>query len=204
MAKKRSASLGTAQRIIESATKLFLDEGYGNTNLDDVASAAGVTKPTVYSHFGSKSGLLIAITKAHAGARATALSSILEPTGDVRADLTRFGELFLSRIMGEQSNCWHRLAMTESLEHPEIGQELFAAGPKRVIAALEAFLTHEVTEGRLTCPNVAMATEQFMGLLAGLQPIRMMSGQKPLSKAKQKKRCAAAVDTFLAAFGAKP
>jgi TetR/AcrR family transcriptional repressor of mexJK operon len=52
----------TKTRILEAATTLFLDQGYGSTSLDQIAAAAGVTKPTVYSHFGSKQGLLEAMT----------------------------------------------------------------------------------------------------------------------------------------------
>ncbi len=202
MAKKKQAEQ-TAQRILQSATELFLREGYGNTNLEDVAAAAGVTKPTVYSHFGSKDRLLLAITEAHAGRKAAAMSSMLQSTGDVRADLTRFGDVFLERVMGEQASCWHRLAMTESAEHPEIGQAIYAAGPARVLAALRGFISSEMKAKRLKCPDAAIAAEQFIGLLSGLQPVRMMSGQKPLSKSKQRKVCSAAVDTFLAAFGSK-
>ncbi|MEL6896376.1 MAG: TetR/AcrR family transcriptional regulator, partial [Planctomycetota bacterium] len=142
MAKKKQAEQ-TADRILRSATELFLRSGYGNTNLEDVAAAAGVTKPTVYSHFGSKDGLLKAITECHAGKKAAAMSLMLHSTGDVRSDLTRFGTVFMERVMGEQATCWHRLAMTESTQHPEIGGAIFAAGPARVLAALRQFLSDE-------------------------------------------------------------
>jgi TetR/AcrR family transcriptional repressor of mexJK operon len=198
------SAVSTPERVIEAATELFLRDGYGNTNLDAVAASAGVTKPTVYSHFGSKDGLLIAITRRYADAKATAMSSALVPTGDVRADLTRFGEVVMRRVVGEEANCWHRLAMTESSEHPEIGQAIYDAGPARVLVALTRFLADETEAGRLTCEDASMAAEQFLGLLIGLQPIRMMSGQKPPSNAKRRRIRTAAVNTFLAAFGVKP
>lgn len=44
--------------MVEAAGELFLTQGYGSTSLDDIASRAGVSTPTVYAKFGSKAGLL--------------------------------------------------------------------------------------------------------------------------------------------------
>lgn len=51
--------------ILGAAGPLFGDRGYEGTTLDDVAAAAGVTKPIVYRHFGSKQGLYLALLERH-------------------------------------------------------------------------------------------------------------------------------------------
>jgi AcrR family transcriptional regulator len=51
--------------IAEAARPLFARDGYAGTKLDDVAAAAGVTKPIVYRHFGSKKGLYLALLRRH-------------------------------------------------------------------------------------------------------------------------------------------
>lgn len=190
----------TADRIIAAATELFLREGYKNTNLEQVAAAAGVTKPTVYSHFGSKAGLLLAITRAHATDRADSMSSALTPSGDPRRDLLEFAELFVQRVLSAEAACWHRLAITESMEHPEIGAAVFAAGPARVNQAVTTYIRGETKAGRLTCDDPELAAEQFLGLMAGLNLIRMLVGEALPSKAIQRQRCQVAVETFLAAY----
>lgn len=43
--------------ILAAAKRLFARRGYARTSLDDVAAAAGVTKPVVYDHFPSKRAL---------------------------------------------------------------------------------------------------------------------------------------------------
>ena len=40
--------------MLRAADGLFAERGYAGTRLDDVAAAAGVTKPIVYRHFESK------------------------------------------------------------------------------------------------------------------------------------------------------
>ena len=43
--------------ILAAAKRLFATRGYAATSLDDVAAAAGVSKPVVYDHFDSKRAL---------------------------------------------------------------------------------------------------------------------------------------------------
>ena len=51
-----------------AAARLFAERGYAGTRLDDVAAAAGVTKPILYRHFDSKKAQQLA---AHAVADGT-------------------------------------------------------------------------------------------------------------------------------------
>jgi AcrR family transcriptional regulator len=51
--------------IVEAAGRLFGERGYERTRLDEIAAAAGVTKPIVYRHFESKRGLYLALLDRH-------------------------------------------------------------------------------------------------------------------------------------------
>ena len=48
-------------RILEAASRLFADAGFAKTSVDEVASAAGVSKGLVYDHYDSKEELLAAV-----------------------------------------------------------------------------------------------------------------------------------------------
>src|SRR6478672_9208317 len=61
-------------QVMETAGRLFGERGYGGVTLDEVAAAAGVTKPVLYRHFPSKKALYLALLERH------------------RADLPRFFE----------------------------------------------------------------------------------------------------------------
>jgi AcrR family transcriptional regulator len=68
MPESRTIRLRAPERrstILEAAGRLFGDRGYDATTLEEVASAAGVTKPIVYRHFGSKEGLYLALLERH-------------------------------------------------------------------------------------------------------------------------------------------
>lgn len=51
--------------IVEAAGRLFGERGYEATRLDQIAREAGVTKPILYRHFGSKQALYLALLERH-------------------------------------------------------------------------------------------------------------------------------------------
>ena len=51
----------TRRAILGAAEALFLEKGYENVSLDEIAMAAGVTRGAVHWHFRNKQGLLFAI-----------------------------------------------------------------------------------------------------------------------------------------------
>lgn len=48
----------TAATIAERAAELFAAKGFSATSIREITEAVGVTKPTLYYHFGSKDGLV--------------------------------------------------------------------------------------------------------------------------------------------------
>ena len=49
--------------ILQKALQLFYEKGYDAIGVQEIADAAGVTKPTLYHYFGSKYGLLEAVAR---------------------------------------------------------------------------------------------------------------------------------------------
>lgn len=70
--------------VLDAAATLFAQRGYAGTRLDDVAAAAGVTKPIVYRHFDSKKALYLALLAQHE----QDLPTFLEGLGDELAGLS--------------------------------------------------------------------------------------------------------------------
>lgn len=51
----------TKGKVMEAALRVFAERGYAGASVRDIAALAGVTKPVVYYHFGSKAGLYQAL-----------------------------------------------------------------------------------------------------------------------------------------------
>ncbi|HYI98252.1 MAG TPA: TetR/AcrR family transcriptional regulator [Thermoleophilaceae bacterium] len=63
--RKRIPAAERRLEVLRAAAQLFGQHGYAATKLDDVAAAAGVTKPIVYRHFASKKALYLALLAKH-------------------------------------------------------------------------------------------------------------------------------------------
>lgn len=57
----RMARADRREQLVLSAELVFVARGLAAASMDDIAQAAGVTKPVLYDHFGSKDGLLAAV-----------------------------------------------------------------------------------------------------------------------------------------------
>ena len=61
----RAAEKGGAEEILLAASELFHRAGFDGARADDIALAAGISKPTLYKRFASKMEILQAISEKH-------------------------------------------------------------------------------------------------------------------------------------------
>ena len=92
-----TARMPRAQRrtqLLELATRVFTEKGFQSTSMDDIAAAAGVTKPVLYQHFESKESLYVEVLDISAESMLAEVRALGEHQGDttsrVRSGLHRF------------------------------------------------------------------------------------------------------------------
>lgn len=61
MTTRAEMSKATREKLVSVARELFATQPYGETTIDDIARAAGVTKGGVYHHYADKEQLLVAV-----------------------------------------------------------------------------------------------------------------------------------------------
>ena len=88
--KKRSA-------ILEGAIDVFISTGYELASMDKIAETAGVSKRTVYNHFGSKENLFQAIVNDFLSQRQNLKAITYNPKVSLEEQLLAFAhaEIFL-------------------------------------------------------------------------------------------------------------
>jgi TetR/AcrR family transcriptional repressor of mexAB-oprM operon len=63
---RRSEQLAkTRTAIMKTATKLFLNKGFGETSTRDIAKEIGITQPALYHHFNDKEVLFLDVMTSH-------------------------------------------------------------------------------------------------------------------------------------------
>lgn len=86
----------TRSTIMTRAIDLFADRGYDAVGVQEIVEAAGVTKPSLYHHFGSKRGLLEALLDAELEPLAATLRLAAEYRGDLTGTLERVVEAYFA------------------------------------------------------------------------------------------------------------
>lgn len=70
------------KKIIETATKLFMNNGYSRTSTRDIAQILNVSQPAIYHHFKNKEMLYVAVLTEFANTIGKSLYEILENSDD--------------------------------------------------------------------------------------------------------------------------
>ena len=89
-------------RVLAAARDVFAERGFAGATTDHVAAAAGFTKGAVYSNFGSKDDLFLALMDAEVAARVTAVEQALARTADLPGALGAVGAELARRDAGWQ------------------------------------------------------------------------------------------------------
>jgi AcrR family transcriptional regulator len=89
-------------RVVRAAAGVFAERGFAGASLDQVAAAAGFTKGAVYSNFGSKDELFLALMQAEVTARVDAVEQALQATTDLPGALAVVGAELSRRDAGWQ------------------------------------------------------------------------------------------------------
>lgn len=198
----RAKSADKRRAIVDAARELFLDQGFEQTTTDAVAVAAGVSKATLYNHFGSKGELFEAIVDQRSARLEHYLEPLVEPSCDPADDLLEFAAIFQRVVLTPRVRRWDRLVIAEAERHPELARLLFKAGPAEVHARLADYIRLQTEAEQLDVDDPALAAEHFLGLIMGLEMIRGQMGSMPKrTRTHQANRCREAVIVFMARYG---
>jgi AcrR family transcriptional regulator len=163
----------TAQRIFEAALRLFREQGYGATTVEQIVQAAGVAKGTFFTHFPSKDALLDHIGAVQMGRIAAAIGG--DPGFADRPTRARLHAVLRSMAVGFAAQPDEARALTFEIM---ARRSLFDVDPQN-ITALDRLLATIVAEGqargelRDAAPAARVATlvrgAYFLGLFEWVQ-----------------------------------
>jgi AcrR family transcriptional regulator len=85
-------------QLLELAEQLFMERGYGGFSIDDLCRAAGVSRPIVYEHFGSKDGIYIACLRRIRSELEQALLAAAGDGSDLKSTTENAAEAWFSMV----------------------------------------------------------------------------------------------------------
>ncbi|AKJ42931.1 TetR/AcrR family transcriptional regulator [Pragia fontium] len=155
------------QKIIEVATQLFLEQGYNQTNLDQVIEQCGGSKQTIYNYFGDKRGLLMAVIGRCIENVEAIFNFNNDENSDLEQQLLQFGTNYLNTILTPTMVNTYRIMITESQHDSSLADFYLSHGPQRITNYLAQFLQSHMDKGNLIQSDSTMACQHLLNLLKG-------------------------------------
>jgi TetR/AcrR family transcriptional repressor of mexJK operon len=197
------------QAIARAAATVFLLNGYLGSSLDDIAALAGVSKQTIYQHFGDKESLFVEIVTglieaASEPVRHEVLS--ISDSGDVEADLRDLARRQLAMVLQPRLLQLRRLVIGEVGRFPELGRTFHERGPGRSVAALAESFERLAERGvlHLDDPLLAAAHFNWLFMSAPLNQAMLLGEEETPAPADLDQYVDSGVRVFLAAYERHP
>jgi len=178
---RRTRPRGEIRRseILDAATEVFLENGYGGATIDLVVERAGASKGTVYSFFGGKDGLFAAIVEERVERILAAFGDPEVVHSDVRHALAHIAQRYMEVLMAPDAVGFHRLIIAEGARFPELARTFYRLGPDRTYAQLAGMLSAWRKRGLIRLDDPELAAEQFFNAVGSDLHRRAMAGILP-------------------------
>lgn len=143
--KRDRAAAQRRSLILEAAVTCFLENGYHQTGVRDIAKRAGVSLGNLYNHFPGKHDVLAEIATLERAELAPMLD-LLGHNGAAPAVLDKFVTAYASYLAKPENVILTIEITSEAIRKPDIG-ELFVANRAELVEALAAILARGITDG---------------------------------------------------------
>ncbi|MEM7055379.1 MAG: TetR/AcrR family transcriptional regulator [Bacteroidota bacterium] len=161
----------TKQHILKSAQTVVRRQGLVGATMEAIANEAGVGVATVYRHFGDKDRLLQAFIE-EMTPRNTVRSIMMEPTGEVAADLEKI--IYAMLIFFYENRDLVRLMLTEGEAERRYLDKLRTRSSS-TLNSLTDYFQHQLDAGRIQsvgpASDIALALMGMMMAFAVVNPV---------------------------------
>lgn len=162
--KFRRRAADRPDEVLDAAVTLFMDRGFAATRVDDIASAAGISKGAVYQYFPTKQAIFEALVRRAVGPlvdeAATAASRRSDDPTKVIAGLV---QAIAARLKDPTRAAIPLLVIAEAASFPELADFYRREVIARASAAFSALFEDAVACGQLRPVHSAVAMRCVLG-----------------------------------------
>lgn len=160
----RSRMTGPQRRsqLVEVGRGLFAVRGLDGTTIEEIAAAAGVSKPVIYEHFGSKEGLYTQVVEFEFKILLASINDALADEAKPRVLVERAALALLTYI--EDRTDGFRILMRDA--PPSQPEGAFSTLLSHVTARVEHILSDEFARRGFSAADGAMYAQMLVGMVA--------------------------------------
>jgi len=205
----RGGRLGASDRkreaIVKAAVRLFVRDGFERTSVDAIAFEAGVSKRTIYNHYGDKENLFLSVIGATYDAMIAAFGQLIDkhlsdvPADAVEENIIAFAcDAALTAARSSDRVAVLRLMMSEAPHFPEL--RVLQQRPRGIRWAIAERLARLAARGLLEVPDPEEAADHLFSLTMGSVNNRSLFGALPLTDDEICRMAASGARAFLRAY----
>lgn len=165
-----------ARYILDVAQELFVEKGYRDTSMDEIAARVGIAKGTLYQHFPGKDDLVMALFELHITRFEEAVEAAASRQEPARTRLTRI----LEYVYGDRNGAYSMLRLlTENAEiRRHLGEQKSLSRLERTNAVLTGMLEAGKADGSFdpAIPTGLMRAAFYNALTLGPGDLRLGIG----------------------------
>ena len=195
-------------RLLDVATRLFMERGFHGTSIDAVAETAGVSKPTVYARYRDKRDLFVAVLRgrirkwlAPVSAAAEAEATETSPKS-IKTTLHELSRHMVAYTLAPEAGALQRILSAQAVQFPELAKLANEEGWLRAVRGVSSILRQSAARGQIKVDDPELAADMFLNLVLGHGKRLALYGIATDPKTEERHR-KAAVDFFLNGFRAK-
>ena len=166
----RPAIPGLRERILEVAGRVFASQPFDRVHIDDVATAAGVAKGTVYRYFPSKEALYLAALfhgiDELQGRLLDVAAAQPDPVARLRALVAEMLQFFWGR------DVFFLLLHRSDVRHDQRNMQQWLRRRERFAQLISKALEEGIARGTIRQVDPYLATEALLGMLRGVHRYR--------------------------------
>ncbi len=136
------------RRIMDAATRVFLARGFEGATIDEIAKAAGASKPSIYSRYAGKEALFGAVVESEIS-RVYLNADLEYKSHGVRESLERFVLLMLATALEQDVIALLRIIIAEAARFPALARTAGESARKQGSIVIAGILKQAVENGEL-------------------------------------------------------
>jgi TetR/AcrR family transcriptional regulator, mexJK operon transcriptional repressor len=160
-------------RLLDVATRLFMERGFDGTTIDAVAEAAGVSKPTVYARYDDKRDLFVAVLRGRIRKWLAPLSAAAEAQAtetspkSIKTTLHELSRHMVAHTLAPEAGTLQRILSAQAVHFPELVKLANEEGWLRAVRGVASILRQSAARGQIKVDEPELAADVFLNLVLG-------------------------------------
>jgi AcrR family transcriptional regulator len=193
----REQALQRQEDLLAAALDTFLEHGYEQATMEQIATAIGMSKRTVYAHYSDKEALFrAAVSRAIESYRVSRESLEAVVTDDLAETLRAIGRLRVANVSDATAIKLQRTMSAQAHRFPELFNLSFDRGVGPTIAFMVDLFARHAARGEVTVPQPERAATAFLSVVVG-GAARIIVAGAPLTEEEIDARIDFGVELFL-------